>query len=643
MSRHFFFLFIILCSVLNLAFADSITWQKLALEEKLQRRYSNILSTHLKDNQFLVEVETSITDPGGPNFDPTGHKSGTRVSDVDISQSRGDYIAFSKMGLEVPVLEKFLDEDRTKLMNLYRYNEAFDLFKNLSAVKVNVFLSDKLPEDLVEIVQGVVQSSKINLEGIKPTFNFNVLKMEWIDPALAEKENAKKDEPKVEPPKEETEPKIWAKDWLEWASRWGNAFGMILGAIIIGFIAVKLFRQWQAFMEKYAAQTKLENKNENTDETTDKENQSQETELDAQLQEDEVASIQGFERFQQCLNQQPSEAINMLRNWINESEEKHKLILQGVSQQATSEQMEILMSGLSEFQRDQWRELIGKHLEAKELLEANKLLFYEVIKAFLVPTKIKDGELLNLVMEMNSSMTVEFLNSNPDEIGILMNILSPGVINNILAKVNEATADRWLLAGATFQSKNLESGLPNLKRALQNFKEAHGPSPFVQRIVSMISAADASREITLYRALAKSSSTDMVIETAKRNFPGELVMSLPGTLLKEAIQSYPMAKRIEIISSRNPKERTTLIDYLAETGTPARDLIDMEMGNLEQDKALKASIESRKNHIWSEFVTTIRGFLAKNQAYDSFKEELITEWSRKIGKELHAIKGEKAA
>lgn len=642
MRNYKIHLIILLLLTGTVSWADSITWQKLALEEKLQRRYSSILSTQLKDNQYLVEIETSITDPGGPNFDPSGHRSGSRVSDIDISQSRGDYIAFSKMGLEVPVLEKFLDEDRTKLMNLYRYNEAFDLFKNITGVKVNIFLSDKLPEELIEIVKGIVQSSKINIEGVKPTFNFSTLKMEWVDPSIAEKELAQKDEPKVEQPKEEVEPKIWAKDWLEWASRWGNAFGMILGAIIVGLIAVRLFRQWSSFMEKHSAKSQLENKNENIDEAT-AENSGESQEQNSKLQEDEVASIQGFERFQQCLGQQPSEAINMLRNWINESEEKHKLILQGVSQQATSEQMEVLMSGLSEFQRDQWRELIGKHLESKDLAEANKLLFYEVIKAFLVPTKIKDGELLNLIMELNSSSTIEFLNAHPGQIGILMNILSPGVINGILAKVNDATADRWLLEGAKFQATSLESGIPALKAALQSFKEANAPSPFVQRIVSMISTADASREATLYRALAKASTTDMVIETAKKNFPGELVMRLPGTLLKEVIQSFPMAKRVEIILSRPTEDQNALISYIAEKGTPARDLIDMEIENIEKNNTLKASIESRKNHIWTDFVVTLRTTLSKNPSYDSFKEELIKEWSKKLGKELHAIKGDKVA
>lgn len=642
MRNYKIHLIILLLLTGTVSWADSITWQKLALEEKLQRRYSSILSTQLKDNQYLVEIETSITDPGGPNFDPSGHRSGSRVSDIDISQSRGDYIAFSKMGLEVPVLEKFLDEDRTKLMNLYRYNEAFDLFKNITGVKVNIFLSDKLPEELIEIVKGIVQSSKINIEGVKPTFNFSTLKMEWVDPSIAEKELAQKDEPKVEQPKEEVEPKIWAKDWLEWASRWGNAFGMILGAIIVGLIAVRLFRQWSSFMEKHSAKSQLENKNENIDEAT-AESSGESQEQNSKLQEDEVASIQGFERFQQCLGQQPSEAINMLRNWINESEEKHKLILQGVSQQATSEQMEVLMSGLSEFQRDQWRELIGKHLESKDLAEANKLLFYEVIKAFLVPTKIKDGELLNLIMELNSSSTIEFLNAHPGQIGILMNILSPGVINGILAKVNDATADRWLLEGAKFQATSLESGIPALKAALQSFKEANAPSPFVQRIVSMISTADASREATLYRALAKASTTDMVIETAKKNFPGELVMRLPGTLLKEVIQSFPMAKRVEIILSRPTEDQNALISYIAEKGTPARDLIDMEIENIEKNNTLKASIESRKNHIWTDFVVTLRTTLSKNPSYDSFKEELIKEWSKKLGKELHAIKGDKVA
>src|SRR5438045_608737 len=107
------------------AFGSSLTWQKLQLEEKVQRKFNVTLSSLLKENQYLVEVEAEMSDPGSPNFGDNGPKTGPKVSDIRIEESRGDYIAFSKMGLEVPVVEKFLDEDRTKLMNLYRFNEAY--------------------------------------------------------------------------------------------------------------------------------------------------------------------------------------------------------------------------------------------------------------------------------------------------------------------------------------------------------------------------------------------------------------------------------------------------------------------------------------------------------------------------------------
>src|SRR5688572_25349377 len=94
---------LILCFVTSSAFANSfsaIQWQKLNLEESIQRKYSNSLSTGFAPKQFLVNVEVDITDSGGPNFDSSSSK-GTKVSDLKLADSRGDYIAFSKVGLEV--------------------------------------------------------------------------------------------------------------------------------------------------------------------------------------------------------------------------------------------------------------------------------------------------------------------------------------------------------------------------------------------------------------------------------------------------------------------------------------------------------------------------------------------------------------
>lgn len=637
------FIFILIIFQFSSAFAltSSLTWQKLSLEEKIQRKFNSTLSSVLKDNQYLVEVEAEISEPGSPNFGNDDKKSGPRVSDLNMSESRGDYIAFSKVGLEMPVVDKFLDEDRTKLVNLYRFNESYDIFKNLTTVNVTVFLSDKIPQDLIEIAKKLVNSSKFSVSGIKPTIKFENITMEWVDPQLAKKQVPVK-QPNEKKKPQEIEPKIWLKDWLEWASRWGNAVGLIAGTLILGFFAFTLFKRWKEFMEALAAMKKPEEKPKKEDQEPTLMASAPQEQPDT-TQEEEMAASQGFERFQQCLDQHPDDAVNIIRFWINECDDQSILALRAISQLASSAEMEKLMQGLSDPQRSKWKSVLGKHLESHELVLANKHIFQEVIKAFLVPSRIKDGELLNLVMELNVKSCSDFLSKNNDQVGIMLNILSPSLIGRIITEVNEQQAEAWLLAGTEFKVSDIDRKVPELKSALKAYYASYAPSPFSQRIISMIPTAAPSRELTLYKALAKAGNNGMIIDVAKKNFPSELILSLPGTFIKEVIQSYPVAKRVELIYSRSSELKLTLLDMVAEKGTPARDLMDMELENVKNDPTSSASIEGQAEEIWFEFVKSCRHFLTKNAGYAGLCDQLIKEWSQKLKPRLQGIDGGKVA
>lgn len=638
--RSAILLSLLLASSSLLAYSgSSLTWQKLALEEKVQNKFKNVVSSVLKENQYLIEVEAEVNEPSAPNFGDNGHKSGPRVSDINLSESRGDYIAFSKIGLEVPVLEKFLDEDRTKLMNLYRFNETYDLFKNITNLKVTVFLSEKLPEDLVEIVKRLVQNSRISVSGVKPNVRFENLAMEWVDP-----ETLKKPEPEepAKPPVQE-EPKIWAKDWYEWASRWGNAVGIILGAIIIGTIALYLFKQWKALMESLAPKPQA---NEETEKQKENEEQSEMVNMaapDTSSQEEIVAATEGFERFHKCLEQHPEEAITVVKCWLNEAREHDLLALRAIAQQSTPEQFDQLMNGLSPRQRDQWKDYLGHHLDSSDLNIANKHVFQEVVKSFLAPSKIKDGELLNLIMELNAPMTCKFFREYSDQVAVLMNILSPGVISRLLSEVDDATAEKWLIEATFFQSEQLEAELPILKEKLKAFKEINTPSPFAHRIISMIPTATPAKEKTLFRALAKAGSVEMVEDTARRYFPNELLLQLPGTFIKEVMFSYPMAKRIELIGSRTADEQEMILSQIAEEGTTAREMLDMELESLKLDAIKEADVRRRADEIWNEFVKVSRHILANNPAYSSSANDLINTWAKRICSSLKVVGNERVA
>ncbi len=621
--------FVLMFTSLSFASTQVIYWQKLLLEEKVENKISNALNTVLSPNQFIVNVEVEVDEPSGPNFkDNKG--GGLKVSDVNLSDSRGDYIAFSKVGLEVPVLDKYFEEDKTKLLNLYRFNEAYDIFRSLQKVKVTVFLSESLPSPLYAIAEKVVQSTKLSLGTVKPAFAFEKIALEWIDPA--KKAEAKKEEQKAAEEKrkkeEPVEPKIWTKDWLEWASRWGNAFGLILSALIITFLALSLFKRWKEFMETQSPKE---------DTTKEEAVADEEKSSEAMSEEEAMASDNGFERFKVCLSQYPVEASNLSREWIAANSSDSKLALRAVAQQLDSEDFAKLLTSLGQEQREAWKGVIGAYLAVNELKEANKIIARDVVRALLVPARVKDTSLLNLLMELGPVKISQFLEQKEHLAGIMLNLLSPSVTGSILNSVSDQKVENWLTQAATFNIEKLEESGQELKKSLQEYKQSLAPSHFNARIAELILSASPSKERMLFKSMAKASGADEVIRVAKQLFPSELLLKLPESFLKETLQSYPMAKRLELIISQNEANRDRLLNSFAEAGTPAREMMDMEMESINNDAGRVSNIQSRSEEIWREYVYFARQSLERSSQYRPDSERLITEWARTLGKGLKVV------
>jgi hypothetical protein len=626
------------------AASQAIYWQKLLLEEKVQQKINNSLNTVLSDNQFLVDVNAEVDEPAAPNFGGN-NSSGPKVSDFKMEESRGDYIAFSKVGLEVPVLEKYFDEEKAKLMNLYRFNESYDVFKNLQSVKVTVHLSETLPKPLLEIAEKVVRTTRLSLGTVKPVFKFEQIALEWVDP------NKKKDLAKaptgagsgsgsdsgVKKKEEPVEPKIWTKDWFEWASRWGNAVGLILSSLIIGFLALSLFKRWKEFMDNAKAK-------ENSDGQVKDDGKEDTTENGLESSEElEMASDNGFERFKVCLSQYPIEASNVSREWIIQNSEDSRIALRAVAQQLTSEEFSALLSTLGAEQRQMWKSVIGAYLDTAQIKEANKIISRDVLKALLVPARIKDVNLLNMLMELGANKLTQFLEKNEHFSGILLNLLSPSVTTSLLNQVSEQKAEAWLLAAATFDMQTIESEATKVSQSLEHFKRGLAPSHFNARLAELIQTASPSRERMLFKSLAASSGPEEVIRVAQKLFPSELVMDLPATFLKETLQSYPMNKRLELLITREEDERQKLLNAFAEEGTTARDMMNMEIENINNDAGKLGSIQDRTEDVWREFLQFTRESLEKSPQHQANCLKLLEEWVGNLGSKLKMVSNSDAA
>jgi hypothetical protein len=622
---------------------NSLSWQKLVLEEKIQQKVSTSLAPLLNDNQFRVEVEVEVNEPGTPNFGQNS-ATGPRVSDLNISESRGDYIAFSKVGLEVPVLEKFMDDDRAKLVNLYRFNETFDLFKNIASIKLYVSLSDQLAPDLVEIVKKVVSNSKLSVAGIKPSVNFETIKLEWVDPKIKEEQEAKKAEREAAKTEEEKEPKIWQKDWYEWASRWGNAVGLIFVSLTIAVIALLLFKQWREFMEKFiqSSKAKTENEQDNKDEKGDSD-PGQVMATAPELSPEEIMKTeQDFERFVTCLQLHPMDACNLVRGWLADTNVKAKMALRAVAQQLGEEHMNLILKSLTEEQRNKWKTHLDERIVGPALIEANTFVAQEVLGALLVPSKILDGELQNLLMSLNTSNAILFFQKFEDFVGVTLNLLGPNIVNKILTEASSQESEIWLEAGARFDGSTTND-YSQLKQALTDFNKEIAPNPFASRIAQMIPLASADKENVLYRALAKAGGRSELLTIAKVHFPSDLILKLPTVFIKEVMQSYPMAKRIELIFSLDDAKRGVLLEACAPVNTPAREMLDMELENIERDSARSSTIKKNSILIWDSYVKFVRENLVKAPQYASEAEDLIQEWEGQFQQRLNVISGGKVA
>ena len=128
----------------NFAFAaKSLEWQKIELERDIRNQYEQVLLSVTERKNFLVRSEVKYSDPGMPRFNDL-NEDNLRISDISFDESKGDYIAFSKIGLEVPVLGKAFRDNQRQLKEMYRYNESYDIFKNIQSLDVQITLNSIL-------------------------------------------------------------------------------------------------------------------------------------------------------------------------------------------------------------------------------------------------------------------------------------------------------------------------------------------------------------------------------------------------------------------------------------------------------------------------------------------------------------------
>jgi len=333
-----------------------------------------------------------------------------------------------------------------------------------------------------------------------------------------------------------------------------------------------------------------------------------------------------FSRYVDILNTKEMDAVLLVKKWISEGEKLDVLALKAISQQLEETLMYKIFQKLSESERQTWKDNVDGFLKVDDLIIANKYISEEVIRDLIAPQGIKDMELIDLLLSLDVEIAVRFMNEKEDDAATLLNLLQPRQSAKILDKVEYEQSKSLIEKSLLFDFSFVTDDFASFKETLKDFIKGASKKPFNVKILQMLPNFNPAKEKMLYNVLAKDNLVEDMKSAAISSFPSELIGKLPPDLLKQLMQDYPQEVRIQLLASLDEEMKNLLLSSFAAEGSAAREMIDLEFENLENDPAMQSRLKSMKDVMWKDFIAYARKNLRTDEKFAGDVELIVTDW-----------------
>ncbi|MDD0854239.1 hypothetical protein HBN50_14090 [Halobacteriovorax sp. GB3] len=679
-------------SFAKIANLPSLEWQRQELEQNIHSKVTNILDSIVTKTQYNVDVEVITGTPEEPDFNksegstgPTGgtlkiedqevekteeekaeearlaeakkSKALVKFTDVEPAENTGDYIVFSKFGMEAPLVDDFNDfqpegkivltmendEDKKKIEALkekynnkeeqyveqikklqkqsqnkisaveqmWKYNNSVDVFKNLKSVNVTVRLSESLDDEVKQKIEKYVRDIKFNLGKTKPQikFEYGVLGSDLNEVTFMDK----------------------VKEVLDFISKFATLMGIVLGVILFGFVGNKLINRY--FELNSGTQNSGNFKMEGAD-AEDEDDSSDDAGMPTLPgfggADGGVIGLNGVERFKYFIKNTPNDAIMLVKRWISAGDKQSNSALRALVQQMDNDELKTLFQSLSEAQRNDWRALLDKPLTAAELTSANDFISNQIVQSVIVPSEIDDPETYDLILKLKPENVARLVEEEPAQGALLMNALSLNFVNQVLNHCEDGVRDSIINKSVEVTQKDVLDNQEKLKQTLQKYVEVVDKKPFVDKVAKLIPMSKPELENSLFKVLAKKTEPLVLKTIAFDNFPAELIQELPEQFLKNTLTDYPLHQKVRMLLSVDEGLRSIFLDIFAPEGTKANDLITIEFDSIERDEGEYQKVLDEASDHWFSFVKFVRKEIKRDKQFTREISDLLENWSDNI-------------
>lgn len=325
----------------------------------------------------------------------------------------------------------------------------------------------------------------------------------------------------------------------------------------------------------------------------------------------EMNSPKDLEYFMEFKLKYPDVMKDFIRQQLSASTKDSISTLEYLRTLMTSEDMTALINCLNDQDRLKWKATIGTE---KAIIDPTRLMTYikgEMMKAFIASKPLVDPELLELTLKLKVHDVIRFSEMYSDDAGELFNLLNPVFISKVLDKIEMNQAEKFLHAAlesdhATHKKSTLHV---NLKKYL-NISLKNG---MATKLIKVLEAIEPQKEKMIYAQMLKVTSSDDLIETASKNCPLDVLWLLPKTALNEVLQAFPLQKKARLFVSLENDLKTILVEASSSEGSSARQMIDMEMKQIEENPQELRRCQAQTALLTIEFLKFVRMHSQSNE------------------------------
>lgn len=294
-----------------------------------------------------------------------------------------------------------------------------------------------------------------------------------------------------------------------------------------------------------------------------------------------------------------------------------------------SEEVFSLISLLNDSDRLLWKASIGKEKSIKDPAKLMEYIRSEMTRAFIAAKPSVDPEIMELSLKLKSHDVTKFCNQFPDSAGELLNLLNPIFISKVLDQmpVEKATT----LLQSAFDTSSI--GQDSLKKNLQLFVGQANKNSMGIKLMKVLEGIDPKKEKMIYKHLLKAGSTEDLIEVASKNCPLEVLWFLPKASLNEALQAYPLTKKARLLVSLEDEKKKQFIDASSSEGSSARQMIDMELKQIEESPVELKRCLAQKDVLLMEFLKFLREFCKSNEQVLGDVKLACYQWFSQLSEE----------